>query len=150
MTIEPMSTNLNVLVQGAQCVDEVPFLANVTETADVGFASDLDSLRAQIAEGFQLVGPLRRAVTEYYQDNGTFPADNTDAGADAGNSYAGKFVTSVTVDEDEISITYGGDASAAIAGEVVVMTAQPALGSLSWRCSGTGNIRDQFLPSSCN
>ena len=108
------------------------------------------SLRAQIAEGFQLVGPLQRAVAEYYQDNGSFPSDNGEAGADAGSSYAGKFVTSVTVDDDEISITYGGDASAVIAGESVVMTAQPELGSLKWSCTGSGNIRDNFLPSSCN
>lgn len=107
------------------------------------------SLRAQVAEGFQLAGPLQLAVAEYYNDYGTFPSDNNDAGTVAANEYTGKFVTGVSVADDDISITFGGDASAVIAGRTVVVTAQPSAGSLEWSCSGSGTVADIYLPSVC-
>lgn len=108
------------------------------------------TLRAQVSEGFTLAGPLQRAVTEYYNDFGTFPTDNTDAGIAAANEFSGKFVDAVSIDEEEISITYGGNASARIAGASVIVTASPTPGSMNWSCSGGAAIPDTYLPSICN
>ena len=108
------------------------------------------SLRAQVSEGFTLAGPLQRAVAEYYSDYGSFPTDNADAGIADANEFSGKFVDNVLIDEEEILITYGGDASARIAGGSVVVTAQPAQGSLQWSCTGSAVIPDIYLPAICN
>lgn len=107
------------------------------------------TLRAQVAEGFQVVGPMQRAVTEFYNDNGAFPADNGEAGTVAANEFSGKYVAGVAVSGDEIQITFGGDASAAISGRSVTVTALPSAGSLEWSCSGGGSIADIYLPSAC-
>ena len=107
------------------------------------------SLRAQVAEGFTLAGPLQLAVAEYYNDYGAFPADNDEAGAVAANEFSGSFVSSVSVADDDISITFGGAASAVIAGRTVVVTALPSAGSLEWSCSGAGTVADIYLPSVC-
>ena len=40
------------------------------------------TIRAQVSEGLNLSGGAKAAVTEYYQDQGTFPITNTIAGLD--------------------------------------------------------------------
>ena len=37
------------------------------------------SIRAQVAEGLNLTGPLKTAITDYHLSNGAYPADNADA-----------------------------------------------------------------------
>lgn len=108
------------------------------------------TLRAQVSEGFTLAGPLQKAVTEYYNDFGSFPTDNSDAGIAAANEFSGKFVDNVSIDQDEIQITFGGDASARISGRSLVVTAVPAQGSMSWSCSGGAAIPDTYLPTACD
>ena len=106
-------------------------------------------LRAQVSEGLNLTGPLQAAVAEFYNDNGAFPADNDDAGADPANEYAGKYVAGVSVAGAVISIEYGNDASAQLAGETVTMTAVPSAGSLEWACGTGGVIPENYLPRVC-
>ncbi|MDJ0908274.1 MAG: pilin [Woeseiaceae bacterium] len=106
-------------------------------------------LRAQVSEGLNLTGPLQAAVAEYYNDYGAFPADNSDAGADPANNYAGKYVSGISVTGAVISIQYGNDASAQLAGETVTITAVPAAGSLEWDCGTGGVIPENYLPSVC-
>ncbi len=106
-------------------------------------------LRAQVSEGLNLTGPLQAAVAEYYNDFGAFPADNNDAGADPAGNYAGKYVSGISVTGAVISIQYGNDASAQLAGETVTMTAVPSSGSLQWDCGSGGVIPELYLPSVC-
>ncbi len=106
-------------------------------------------LRAQVSEGLNLTGPLQTAVAEYYNDFGAFPTDNNDAGADPAGNYAGKYVSGISVNGAVISIQYGNDASAQLAGETVTMTAVPAAGSLEWDCGSGGVIPEIYLPSVC-
>ena len=108
------------------------------------------TLRAQVSEGFSLVGPLQSAVTEYYNDHGSFPTDNSEAGIAAAAEFSGKFVDNVSIDQDEISITFGGDASTRISGLSVVVTATPTQGSMRWSCTGGASIPSIYLPATCN
>ena len=41
------------------------------------------TIRAQVSEGLNLSGAAKAAVTEYFQDQGAFPADNATAGFEA-------------------------------------------------------------------
>jgi len=107
------------------------------------------TIRAQVAEGLALFGPFKSAITEYRNDNGSFPANNTAAGLDAPGEYAGKYVSSVSVNDDVISILYGNDANAIINGRILTVTAVPYLGSVTWDCTSGGVIADYYLPSSC-
>ncbi|HLT92484.1 MAG TPA: pilin [Woeseiaceae bacterium] len=109
------------------------------------------TIRAQVAEGLSLTGAAKVASTEFWQDRGQFPTDNAEAGlADAGD-ITGKYVTSVEVAGNLITVTYGNDANQAINGATVVLEADTAGGSVEWDCSGGGALstNPQWLPSSC-
>ncbi len=107
------------------------------------------SIRAQVAEGLQLTGPVKSAVAEYFNDNGAFPVDNADAALEAATEYSGSYVSGISVSGDVISIQYGNRANSQISGETVELTAVNNAGSLNWDCASGGVIPDVYLPSTC-
>jgi len=107
------------------------------------------AVRAQVAEGLNLAGPVQLAVAEYNSGNGAFPADNADATLSAPAAYSGNFVSGISVNGAVISIQYGNGASAKIAGEEVTLTAQATNGSLEWACATGGAISTNYLPQVC-
>ncbi len=108
------------------------------------------TVRAQIAEGLNVSGSAKSAVTEYYQDRGVFPTDNAAAGVEAAANIQGKYVGSVTVGGAVITIQYSNDANVQILGETITLTADTtAAGSVQWVCASGGVIQDKHLPSAC-
>lgn len=111
------------------------------------------TIRAQVSEGLNLVGGAKAAVTEFYQDRGVFPTDNTEAGLEVAANIKGKYVTSVGVAGAVATVIYGGiagDAHALITGKSITLTAVDNAGSVSWTCSGAaGGIADKHLPAAC-
>jgi type IV pilus assembly protein PilA len=107
------------------------------------------TIRAQVSEGLGLSSPFKPAVVEFFNNNGSFPADNSAAGLEAPGEYAGKYVSSVSISGDVVSIQYGNSANARITGRTVTLTAIDNLGSMSWDCSSGGVIPDKYLPSVC-
>jgi len=107
------------------------------------------TIRAQVAEGLQLTGPLVTAVTSFHSDSGRFPADNAEAAVEPAASYRGKYVSSITVNGSVIEIQYGNEANAQINGETVNLSATDNNGSISWTCLSAGVISDTYLPTSC-
>ena len=107
------------------------------------------AVRSQIAEGLNLSGGAKSALTEYYQDRGAFPTDNAEAGLEAAANITGKYVASVTVIGAVITIQYGNDANAQILGQTIRLTAVDNLGSVSWLCASGGVIEDKHLPAAC-
>jgi len=107
------------------------------------------TIRAQVSEGLGLSSPFKPAVAEFFNNNGSFPADNSAAGLEAPGDYAGKYVSSVSISGDVVSIQYGNSANARITGRTVTLTAIDNLGSMSWDCSSGGVIPDEYLPSAC-
>ncbi len=80
------------------------------------------TIRAQVTEGLSLADGWKTAVAEYYANNGTFPttAQLTAAGQQLST---GKYVASVGSNNGAITITYGLQANAAIAGQTLSLTA---------------------------
>ena len=107
------------------------------------------TVRSQVAEGITIAGGAKVAVTEFYQDRGLFPADNPTAGLSPANQIVGKYVLSVTVADEVITIQYGNDANTQINGESITLTAVDNDGSISWLCASAGVIEDKHLPTSC-
>ena len=110
------------------------------------------TIRAQVSEGLNLTGAAKAAVTEYFQDRGTMPLDNTVAGISTpATSIAGKYVTSVQVVAGRIDVLYGGSAPAhsAIGGDILIMTPSTVqAGSVQWACTST-TIENKHLPAAC-
>jgi len=107
------------------------------------------SIRAQIAEGLGMTGPLTTAVTAFHNDRGAFPLDNADAALAPADGCAGRYVESISVTGAVVSIQYGNNANALISGRDVTLTAIKNDGSMSWTCATGGAISKTYLPSSC-
>ncbi len=106
-------------------------------------------IRAQIAEGLNIVGPVKQAVIEFHKDTGNYPANNAQAALQIPTSYAGSYVESISVNGDTISIMYGNKANAEINGWTVSIIAQDNLGSMEWDCESGGFIPPNYLPLAC-
>ncbi len=107
------------------------------------------SIRAQVSEGLILSGPVKTAVTSFYEQWGTFPADNAEAALESPTDYSGQYVESISVDGAAVSIRYGNKANFEISGWSVILTGTSNGSSMIWSCSSDGIIPDNYLPSSC-
>lgn len=106
--------------------------------------------RAQIAEGLSLASQAKAGIVEYYGNHNSWPSSNTDAGiADSGTSIKGRYVTSVSIDDNGvINILYDETTTAEwIRGETLTLTPTASGGSVVWECGGS--IDPRYLPSSC-
>ncbi len=110
------------------------------------------TIRAQVSEGLNLSGGAKAAVTEYYQDRGTMPANNATAGLAAAADIQGKYVAKVQVGAaGVIDVEYGNDAHATIDGMALQMTPDTSEpGSVQWDCaSASAEIANKHLPAAC-
>ena len=122
--------------------------------------------RAQVAEGLNLAGPFKAAISEYYITTGTYPKGTRTEKHDLlGFSnvladFAGSYVSKIRVDGDdgEFEIVFDDEASSELIREKKFwMIPTDEGGSISWRCATTiaaGDstvvpIDEKYLPSSC-
>jgi type IV pilus assembly protein PilA len=92
-------------------------------------------IRSQVSEGLTLASSVKASVAEYFADRGQWPATNADLGITSAPS--GKYVSSVTVEDGTITITYGNDANSAIAGANNTMSLKPLVSTnldVVWQC----------------
>jgi type IV pilus assembly protein PilA len=93
--------------------------------------------RAQVTEGLNMAGTAKAAVTEAYTANGDWPADNATAGIGVATDIKGKYVDSVEVAANVITITFRNTApvNSALRGQTLLMTAgTSANGDVAWQC----------------
>jgi len=108
------------------------------------------TVRSQVAEGLNLSSGAKIAVTGYFQNHGAFPTNNAEAGIAAAASIQGKYVSSVTVADDVITVQFGNDVNTKIFGETITITADTTSpGSVRWVCASSGVIQDKHLPAAC-
>jgi type IV pilus assembly protein PilA len=106
-------------------------------------------IRAQVAEGLSIVGPVKIAIAEYWEEQGAFPADNNAAALEPPSAYSGNYVESLTVNGDAIVVLYGNRANNQISGQTISVTATASDGSLAWTCATDGVIAEIYLPAVC-
>ncbi len=93
-------------------------------------------IRAQVSEGLTIAGALKARIATSFLSRGEAPADRAAAGiTGVATDSAGKFVTQADVEDGVITVTYGFQASAQIAGLTFTMTPYETnnLGVV-WRC----------------
>ncbi|MCH8866218.1 MAG: pilin [Proteobacteria bacterium] len=109
------------------------------------------TIRAQVSEGLNLSGGAKAAVTEYFQDRGTMPSGNPEAGLAGATDIQGKYVAEVAVADGVISVKYGNSAHTVIAGKILQLSPDTSRsGSVQWLCESKGvEIENKHLPSAC-
>ncbi|ENS7175476.1 pilin [Neisseria gonorrhoeae] len=123
--------------------------------------------RAQVSEAILLAEGQKSAVTEYYLNNGEWPADNGAAGvASTPSDIKGKYVQSVTVANGVVTAQMKSDGvNKEIKNKKLSLWARREAGSVKWFCgqpvkrdnAGTDDavkdvtnaIETKHLPSTC-
>ena len=110
------------------------------------------TIRAQVSEAFPLADGVKTAMSEYYAQNGAFPATHATVGlATAG--VKGKYVGAITSSVAVISVAMGSatPTNSKIYGQTLTMTGADAAsdGVIVWTCA-KGTLPQKYLPSSCN
>ncbi|HFA5091592.1 TPA: pilin, partial [Neisseria gonorrhoeae] len=90
---------------------------------------------AQVSEAILLAEGQKSAVTEYYLNNGIWPANNGDAGVASSDKIKGKYVESVTVEKGVVTAQM---ASTGVNKEIkdkrLSLWAKREDGSVKWFC----------------
>jgi len=108
------------------------------------------TIRAQVSEGLNLAAGAKAAVTEFTQDRGIFPADNTTAGIALPGQINGKYVGSVTVVGGIITVDYANDAHQLLQPGFLQLSPFTNAGSVEWDCHPQGaTIAPRHLPAAC-
>ncbi|UYK43561.1 pilin [Neisseria gonorrhoeae] len=128
--------------------------------------------RAQVSEAILLAEGQKSAVTEYYLNNGEWPADNGAAGVASSSSIKGKYVKEVKVENGVVTATMNSSGvNKEIKDKRLSLWAKRQDGSVKWFCgqpvkrdannanndavtddtTGNGNekIETKHLPSTC-
>ncbi|EMS2171358.1 pilin [Neisseria gonorrhoeae] len=92
--------------------------------------------RAQVSEAILLAEGQKSAVTEYYLNNGEWPANNGDAGvASPATDIKGKYVESVTVTNGVVTAKMlSSGVNKEIKGKRLSLWAKREAGSVKWFC----------------
>jgi type IV pilus assembly protein PilA len=93
--------------------------------------------RAQVTEGLNLAASAKAAIAETYTSTGAWPASNTPAGLGAANTIKGKYVDSITVANNVITIAFrtGAPANSGIQNRNLLITAgYSGNGDIAWQC----------------
>ena len=112
------------------------------------------TIRAQVSEGLNLSGGAKTAVTEFFQDRGTLPGDNSEAGVADSTDIQGNYVSEVEVlAGGVIEVTYSStapqEANAAIDGDTLQLTPDTSNpGSVDWNCASS-DLANKHLPAAC-
>ncbi|ENV7435156.1 pilin [Neisseria gonorrhoeae] len=127
--------------------------------------------RAQVSEAILLAEGQKSAVTEYYLNNGIWPANNTSAGvASTPTDIKGKYVEKVEVKNGVVTATMlSSGVNNEIKGKKLSLWARRENGSVKWFCgqpvkrdnakadnddvkadaAGKDKIETKHLPSTC-
>jgi type IV pilus assembly protein PilA len=104
-------------------------------------------VRAQVAEGLNMVAGAKVPVVDAFNNTGEAPADRTEAGMTANaTDTQGKYVSQVEIDEGRVIVTFGNDVHQDAFGTTLTVTPyQSAGGSFIWRCGMAPQPADTTL-----
>jgi type IV pilus assembly protein PilA len=99
-------------------------------------------IRAQVAQGRALAGFVQQAVQAAYAASAAMPADNAAAAVPPADHIVNNVVASVAVQAGAVVVTFGNQASRALAGHRLAL--RPAVVDgypqvpITWICAGAG------------
>ncbi|EMT7884953.1 pilin [Neisseria gonorrhoeae] len=162
---------MNTLQKGFTLIELMIVIAIVGILAAVALPAYQDyTARAQVSEAILLAEGQKSAVTEYYLNNGKWPADNGAAGvASSATDIKGKYVESVTVTNGVVTAKMNSTGvNKEIQGKKLSLWARRQDGSVKWFCgqpvkrandgtdavtadttAGNDKIDTKHLPSTC-
>jgi len=105
------------------------------------------TVRSKVSEGLSLAAAAKLSVMTAYLRDGSLPIDNEAAQLPAGSEIAGRYVSSVMIDNGNIVVVYGNDGPS-ISGRSLVLESMVDGGSIQWNCYSP-DIAGRYLPPEC-
>jgi len=108
--------------------------------------------RAQASEALSIASPLKTAVAEYVQINGSFPKDNKEAGAMDKAKYKGTYVKQGLIKANGVieMLFETTGVKTNLGGKKITLTPTDQDGSVTWACSNNLHKDYQnYVPSNC-
>lgn len=104
-------------------------------------------IRAKVSEALTFASQAKTAVSEYYQSQGTLPSTSPQAGM--ATSVTGTNVSQVTIGAGG-AITVTASISGVPTGSSdIVFTPTVSASGITWSCTGSGSLDNQYRPSNC-
>ncbi|HFA2964517.1 TPA: pilin, partial [Neisseria gonorrhoeae] len=127
---------MNTLQKGFTLIELMIVIAIVGILAAVALPAYQDyTARAQVSEAILLAEGQKSAVTEYYLNNGIWPANNGDAGVASASEIKGKYVQKVEVNNGVVTATMASsNVNKEIKDKKLSLWAKREDGSVKWFC----------------
>ncbi|MBH6682639.1 pilin, partial [Neisseria meningitidis] len=127
---------MNTLQKGFTLIELMIVIAIVGILAAVALPAYQDyTARAQVSEAILLAEGQKSAVTEYYLNHGTWPANNSSAGVATSSKIKGKYVKEVEVKNGVVTATMlSTGVNKEIQGKKLSLWAKRQDGSVKWFC----------------
>jgi type IV pilus assembly protein PilA len=105
------------------------------------------TVRSQVTEGLNLAGAAKAAVAESFSNTGLAPLNRTEAGMSVNPTDTnGKYVSSITITNGTILVTYGVQANAVIANQTLELVPYETVDkSVTWRCGAAAALAGNVL-----
>ena len=152
---------------GFTLIEMMAVVAVIAILATLALPSIQDRIvRAQIVEAVALADIAKPPIAAFWLLSHAMPADNAAAGLPVAEKIVGNLVTSVSVADGAISVTFGNRANGSIRGKV--LTLRPAVVEdtpvvpVAWVCGHAGavekmtakgvdktDVPDRYLPLNC-
>jgi len=132
---------MTVRQRGFTMMEMMAVIAVIAILATLAVPSYLDRLvRDQINASLPLADVAKKPVAAAWSATQAFPADNAAAGLPVPEKIVANYVSSLTVSDGAIHITFGNRASKAIAGKVLsvrpAVVADAPVVPVAWVCGG--------------
>jgi len=121
-------------------------------------------VRSKVVEAFTITSEAKSNVNEFYQYTGRMPLDNAEAGMAAPDSYRGRFISALTIENGVIHIGFDdlNNTQDLTLSLLPVSNSQVVTAELIWSCSkdekleglivhgkSQTNLQAKYLPALC-